>query len=117
MFLSGHTYYVHLIYETGSTQMEYWMYVGAKADTKTVMDSVGRYRVNVNSQVYGFNPKPLADPDFLTSVDYDPMSGWLKVNLNLLSYTAELQRDQKDFCKPVSLKRRLQAGGRRRIWS
>ena len=102
VFLSGHTYYVYLIYGTGSTQMEYWMYVGANADTTTVVDSVGRYRVNVNSQVYGFNPKPPADPDFLTAVDYDPISGWLKVKLNLLKYTAELQVDQKNFCKPVS---------------
>ncbi len=112
VFLSGHTYYVYLIYGKPDTRMEYWMYVGSGADEKTVEDEVGRYRVNVNSQVYGFCPlrgqRPPgcqdlnADPDFLTSVKYDQVSGWLKVKLNLQAYKGEFQGDKKNFCKPVS---------------
>ena len=56
VFLSGHTYYVYLIYGKPDTQMQYWMYVGSGADQQTVESHVGRYRVNINSQIYGFCP-------------------------------------------------------------
>jgi hypothetical protein len=112
VFLSGHTYYVYLVYGTPTTHMTYWMYVGSGADEKTVEDEVGRYRVNVDSQIYGFNPVTIGtgkNPEFLTDVNYDPMSGWLKVTLDLSKYgcggddqTCEFQNDKKNFCKPVS---------------
>jgi hypothetical protein len=113
VFLSGHTYYVYLIYGAPSTQMQYWMYVGAGANEATVESQVGRYRVNVNSQVYGFCPLQgdmsgqcpydlKNDPDFLPSVQYDPVSGWLKVAVNLKAYQTEFQNDQQKFCKPVN---------------
>ncbi len=115
-FLSGHTYYVYMVYGAPDTQMTYWMYVGAGVndDDKHVEKQVGRYRVNVNSQVYGFCPLTggmitpncqydlSKDPDFLTSVNYDPLSGWLKVSANLKPYQAEFTSDQKNFCKPVN---------------
>jgi hypothetical protein len=112
VFLSGHTYYVYLVYGTPTTHMTYWMYVGSGADEKTVEDEVGRYRVNVDSQIYGFNPVTIGtgkNPEFLTDVNYDPMSGWLKVTIDLSNYgcggddqTCEFQNDKKNFCKPVS---------------
>ena len=43
VFLSGHTYYVYLVYGTPTTHMTYWMYVGSGAEKKTVEDQVGRY--------------------------------------------------------------------------
>ncbi len=115
-FLSGHTYYVYMVYGGPDTQMTYWMYVGAGVndDDMHVEKEVGRYRVNVNSQVYGFCPLTggtitpncqndlSKDPDFLTSVKYDPMSGWLKVSVNLQNYQTEFTGDQKNFCKPVN---------------
>jgi len=105
-FLSGHAYYVYLIYGAPTTQMTYWMYVGAGVndDDMHVEKQVGRYRVNVNSQVYGFNPVKIDEnnPDFLTSVQYDPVSGWLKVTLNLQGYQTEFDNDQQNFCKPVN---------------
>ncbi len=102
VFLSGHTYYVYLIYGKPSTQMEYWMYVGSGADEKTVEDQVGRYRVNVNSQVYGFAPKPTGDSYFLTKVFYDKVSGWLQVKVNLSGYQSEFDGDKQNFCRPES---------------
>jgi hypothetical protein len=116
VFLSGHTYYVYLIYGKPDTQMQYWMYVGSGADEHTVESEVGRYRVNINSQDYGFCPSGEGDPkvrpprcpdlskdpDFLTSVQYDPISGWLKVKLDLHAYQTEFQNDAQNFCKPVS---------------
>ena len=100
VFLSGHTYYVYLVYGTSSTQAEYWMYVGSGADEKTVLDAVGRYRVNINSGAFVFTKNTGAD--FLTSAQYDPMSGWLKIKVNLQAYDAEFVVERKNFCKPVS---------------
>ena len=102
VFLSGQTYYVYLIYGKPDTQVEYWMYVGAKANQATVEGSVGRFRVNINSQVYGFNPKPANDPDFVMSAKYDEVSGWLKVKVDLSAYAKEFTNDKVNFCKPVS---------------
>ena len=100
VFLSGHTYYVYLVYGASSTQAEYWMYVGSGADEKTVLDAVGRYRVNINSGAFVFTKNTGAD--FLTSAQYDPVSGWLKIKVNLQAYDAEFVVERKNFCKPVS---------------
>ncbi len=102
VFLSGHTYYVYMIYGQPDTQMEYWMYVGAGADKTKVESEVGRYRVNVDSQIYKFKKKFDADPDFLSSVNYEPMDGWLKVKVNLSAYQTEFTNDRKNFCKPAT---------------
>ena len=115
VFLSGHTYYVYLIYGAPSTQMQYWTYVGSGAEEKTVEDAVGRYRVNIDNGKFVFKPALIDqdNPDFLTSVRYDQVSGWLKVTLNLAKYrcdptgkdqslNCEFNKDQKNFCKPVS---------------
>jgi hypothetical protein len=111
VFLSGHTYYVYLIYGTPTTTMKYSMYVGSNADKKTVEDQVGRYRVNVDSDAYGFNKVTVDkdNPDFLSEVQYDPMSGWLKVTVDMSRYgcgsadqNCEFSNDKKNFCKPVS---------------
>ena len=78
-------------------------------------DVVGRYRVNIDSGKFVFKPALIDqdNPDFLTSVQYDQVSGWLKVTLNLAKYgcdptgkdeslNCEFNKDQKNFCKPVS---------------
>ncbi len=111
VFLSGHTYYVYLIYGKPSTHMEYWMYVGKNADEKTVESQVQQNRVNVDSQVYGFSKKPEGDPDFLTKVFYEKTSGWLQVVVDLSKYgcdksdptkNCEFQKDEVNFCKPAN---------------
>jgi hypothetical protein len=87
------------------------MYVGSGANENKVESEVGRYRVNTDSQEYVFDKKVDTDPDFLTDVKYDPVSGWLKVTLNLEKYgcdpkdptkNCEFQNDAQNFCKPVS---------------
>jgi hypothetical protein len=111
VFLSGHTYYVYLIYGTPTTTMQYWMYVGSDADEETVESQVGRYRVNVDSDAYGFNrvTNDKDNPDFLSDVKYDQVSGWLKVTVDMSKYgcgnadqNCEFSNDKKNFCKPVS---------------
>ena len=104
VFLSGHTYYVYLIYGKPSTQVEYWMYVGSGAEEARVEKEVRRYRVNVDSQIYGFKPVTIdqKNPDFVSSAKYDPVSGWLKVKLDLSKYAGEFASDKSNFCRPVS---------------
>ena len=112
VFLSGKTYYVYLVYGTPETEMTYWMYVGSKADKALVESQVGRFRVNVDSDNYVFNQVKVdekVNPDFLKSVNYDPMSGWLMVTIDLAKYgcgkddqNCEFANDKQNFCKPVS---------------
>ncbi len=107
VFLSGHNYYVYVVYGAPSTHMEYWMYVGAGANPDLVVSQVGRYRMNNDNQSYVFNSKKEEDPDFLTNISYDPISGWLKVTVDLSKYgcgssdqNCEFENDKVNFCKP-----------------
>ncbi len=113
VFLSGHTYYVFLIYGNPDTVMDYWMYIGKDIpdEDQKVEKAVRRVRMNVDGGNYRPTNVDLARfPDFITPT-YEPSSGWLKVHLDMSKYgcdpehgitNCEFVNDRQNFCKPVS---------------
>ena len=99
-FMSGHSYYVYLLYAKPSTHQNYSIYIGKQLAQPDALASVTPGLVDVTTQAYKFIAS--SGGDWVMNKAYDAASGVLSLTVDLKNQGPVFEGDRPKFCQPTT---------------